>query len=228
MSKIPEIEKINVIESYDSIAETFSGTRYKAWPSTIKFVTGLPAGTRCLEVGCGNAKNMIRNDIDMIGVDSSKNLIDIGIAKGKKVEICDGCDLRFKDNEFDSVFSIAVLHHVSSRERRNRFICEMMRVCKPEGDIMIEVWATSEPKFEKSRIVHINPTEDKNPTENTDRLVSFVSKIDNMPYDRYYHFFTESEFKELINDACHDTKCLDGKIHFENHNWVFTGKVGRK
>jgi len=219
----PLIEKTNVIDSYDRIAQTFSGTRYKAWPSTVRFVSDLPFGSRCLEVGCGNAKNMIRDDIDMIGIDSSEKLIDIGLAKGKRVEVGDGCDLRFKDDEFDSVFSIAVLHHVSNHNRRIRFVSEMIRVCGSDGNVMIEVWATSEPKFATSHV--IQPDFADSSEENTDRLVSFMSKTDNMRYDRYYHFFTETEFGDLIENTWYKTKHLRGKIHFENHNWVFIGKV---
>lgn len=227
IKEIPSIEKINVVDSYDNIAETFSGTRYKAWPTTVKFVMGLRPSTRCLEVGCGNTKNMIRDDIEMIGIDSSKNLIDIGKARGKKVELGDGCDLRFKDGEFDSVFSIAVLHHVSSDHRRIKFVSEMMRVCAIGGDIMIEVWATTEPKFETSKVIRVNSDEHTSDesSEGTDRLVSFLSRTDNTVYERYYHFFTESEFRRLIDEVRCSNKRLNGKIHFENHNWVFIGKV---
>ena len=213
------IEQTNVIDTYNIIADTFNGTRYKPWPSVVKFITDLKPGTKCLEVGCGNAKNMFRDDIDMIGIDSSQKLIDIGLIKGKNVYLGDGCDIKYNDNFFDSVISIAVLHHVFTEERRIKFIQEMIRVCKPDGIIMIEVWATSDPKFETS------PKLDDKNANNNDRMVSFMSKNDRKSYDRYYHFFTQEEFKMLIKNSSFQNKHIEGKIHLESNNWTFQGKI---
>jgi ubiquinone/menaquinone biosynthesis C-methylase UbiE len=223
----PSIERYNVIDSYDRIADTFSGTRYKAWPSTIKFIKHLKSGIRCLEVGSGNGKNMIRDDIDIIGIDVSEKLVEICRKNGKQVEVGDGCNIRFTDNAFDAVFSIAVLHHISSFERRRRFISEIIRVCKGEGEVMIEVWATSEPKFKTSKAVE--SVESVESVDTNDRMVSFFSRTDGKSYDRYYHFFTEEEFRELIDNTIISTddgiKCLEGLIYGESDNWIFVGRV---
>ncbi len=37
--------------------------------------------------------------------------------------------------------SVAVLHHLSTIERRQKAISELIRVTKPGGKIFIEVWA---------------------------------------------------------------------------------------
>ena len=48
---------------YDSVAESWNGTRYKAWPRVEAFVrrqhAGLPVGSvLVLDLGCGNGKNL--------------------------------------------------------------------------------------------------------------------------------------------------------------------------
>jgi len=230
-NNVPNMEIENVIKTYDNISVTFDGTRYKAWPMTIEFVNTIPKNSTCLEVGCGNGKNMFRNDINMIGIDTSNELLKIAKNKGKTVSYGDGCSIDFKDDSFDSVFSIAVLHHVSSHQRRMLFVSEMIRVCKLNGTIMIQVWATTEPKFKKSKQI-IRDSENDEKYSNHDRLVSFLSKTDNKTYERYYHFFEKEEFANLINDVndkCkHYNKMLKGDICFEKDNWIFIGKVINK
>jgi len=229
---IPDIEANNVIKTYDNISTTFDGTRYKAWPMTIEFVNKIPKGSICLEVGCGNGKNMFRNDIDMIGIDTSNELLKIAKNKGKTVSYGDGCSIDFKDDTFDSVFSIAVLHHVSSSARRMLFVSEMLRICKVNGSIMIQVWATTEPKYKKSKLLtNDTNTNNKDKYADHDRLVSFLSKTDNKSYERYYHFFEKEELSELIdnvnNTYKHYNKMLKGNIYFEKDNWVFIGYIAK-
>lgn len=52
------------------------------------------------------------------------------IFPGLKFVQGDGCDLPFADQEFDLVFSSAVLEHVGSFERQKKFIAEAMRVSR--------------------------------------------------------------------------------------------------
>ena len=76
MESIPEIEKKYVVDSYNKIANSFSETRYKAWPSTVRFIQSLPVNSKVLEVGCGNGKNMlVRDDVQIQGCDISNELI---------------------------------------------------------------------------------------------------------------------------------------------------------
>ena len=52
------------------------------------------------------------------------------IFPGVKFVQGDGCDLPFADNEFDLVFSSAVLEHVGCLDRQKKFIAEACRVSK--------------------------------------------------------------------------------------------------
>lgn len=49
---------------------------------------------------------------------------------GIRLVQADGRDLPFPDGSFDVGFSNAVLEHVGSREQQQRFVSEMLRVCR--------------------------------------------------------------------------------------------------
>lgn len=219
---IPELEADNVVNVYDTIAKKFSHTRYKAWDTTIDFINSLDHDTKTLEVGCGNGKNMnLREDILFFGCDISEGLQTICLNKGLQVIKCDGCDLKYEDDFFDSVYSIAVLHHMSNDDRRLKFISEMVRVTKDKGKIFFQVWATSEPKYLLSKTVFDKESDDYN---ELDRLVIF--KDNGKEYERYYHFFTKEEMERIIDlfNEKHSEK-ITGEISFTKNNWIFTGII---
>jgi len=173
-------------------------------------------------VGCGNGKNFSGefSHIQFEGTDICPNLLKICKERGYKVKLSDGCDLPYIDDEFDHVFSVAVIHHLSTLERRVKFIREMVRVCKKGGRIMFQVWATSSPKFESS--FDVEETDDPR-----DKYVLFKVRKENEDNEfdctnrRFYHFFDEAEFGDLIEAVPE----IDGMISFERDNYIFEGVV---
>jgi ubiquinone/menaquinone biosynthesis C-methylase UbiE len=217
---LPAVETIN-IEAYQNVAEKFSLTRHKIWPSTLRYLEsiedigqGQGRVQRVLEVGCGNGKNFTQDfaHIEFEGTDVCQNLLKICEDRGFKVRLSDGCYLPYEDNSFDHIFSVAVIHHLSTPKRRDKFISEMVRVCKPGGRIMFQVWATSSPKFKSSGEVEMT-------TDPNDRYVLF--KVDNDHTNRrFYHFFDEDEFKTLVS-----SHSIDGEHSVEVDNHIFDGIV---
>eukprot|EP00201_Polytomella_parva_P014001 CAMPEP_0175054522 /NCGR_PEP_ID=MMETSP0052_2-20121109/9552_1 /TAXON_ID=51329 ORGANISM="Polytomella parva, Strain SAG 63-3" /NCGR_SAMPLE_ID=MMETSP0052_2 /ASSEMBLY_ACC=CAM_ASM_000194 /LENGTH=460 /DNA_ID=CAMNT_0016319227 /DNA_START=358 /DNA_END=1740 /DNA_ORIENTATION=+ len=60
------------------------------------------------------------------------------------VFLADGLALPFRDESLDAALSIAVLHHLSTRQRRIDFLKEMARVLRPKGRAVVTVWATKQ------------------------------------------------------------------------------------
>ena len=83
----------------------------------------------------------INHSIFKIGSDYSQELLQVAKSRGREVVACDNLALPFRDNCYDALISIAVIHHFSSYERRVQAIREMARIVKPNGRIMIYVWA---------------------------------------------------------------------------------------
>ena len=55
--------------------------------------------------------------------------------------VCDNLRLPYRDNAFDAVVSIGVIHHLTTQRRRTAAIAEIARVLRPGGRVMFYVWA---------------------------------------------------------------------------------------
>jgi len=140
-----DMEKKHVYDVYERIAPHFSNTRYKPWPKIQKFLEDLPEGSLNCDVGCGNGKylGVNKNKIINIGTDRSWNLLGVGrsIDKDYQSFFADSLSLPVRPSLFDSVISIAVIHHFSTRALRLHAIAEFIRILKPGGKLLIYVWA---------------------------------------------------------------------------------------
>jgi ubiquinone/menaquinone biosynthesis C-methylase UbiE len=79
----------------------------------------------------------------MIGTDRSHNLITCAKEKdvGSEVFSADSLRLPMRNECVDYVISIAVVHHFSTPQLRIQAITEMKRIIRPNGIILIYVWA---------------------------------------------------------------------------------------
>ncbi|XP_061916312.1 probable tRNA methyltransferase 9B isoform X1 [Entelurus aequoreus] len=149
------LERDHVHSVYDKIAPYFNDSRYKAWPKVRQFLLDQPPGSIVADIGCGNGKYLdINKEVFKLGCDVCRPLVDIAWSRGHEVQMCDGLHLPYRDGCFDAVLSIAVIHHLSTKERRIRAIKEMARTLRAGGRIMIYVWAMEQKrrKFEKQDI----------------------------------------------------------------------------
>ena len=83
-------------------------------------------------LGCGSGKYLSLNPmIFNLGNDRCKALTELAREKdNQEVLICDNLALPYKDDCFDAVLSIAVIHHIATTERRVRAIRELARVLR--------------------------------------------------------------------------------------------------
>ena len=127
---------------YDTVATHFSHTRHSPWPRVEAYVRSLQPGCRVLDVGCGNGKYMaVNTTLRMTGCDISERLIAICQQKGLDAEVGDCQQLRWRDGEFDCVICVALMHHLSSEERRLQALREMLRVLRVGGELLVTAWA---------------------------------------------------------------------------------------
>ena len=147
-SKPGILEKKYVAETYDKIAPHFSDTRYKPWPNVCNYLNDLPAQSVVVDVGCGNGKYFVVNpELMVFGTDVSRNLLKIAMEKPNiSVAHADSLLLPFRDNCFDHLISIAVIHHFSNDALRKAAVEELVRIVRPGGTLLITVWAFEQPK----------------------------------------------------------------------------------
>ncbi|BFZ15045.1 hypothetical protein BsWGS_18084 [Bradybaena similaris] len=156
-----KLEHQHVHQVYDNIAEHFSGTRYKPWPRVAQFLLDVPPFSLVADVGCGNGKCLgINKNIFEIGSDYSSNLASICRSRGFETCVADVTNLPLRSGVFDVVLCIAVIHHMSTNERRMKAVSEVIRVLRPKGKALIYVWAM-EQDYEKTPSKYITNSRQK-------------------------------------------------------------------
>ncbi len=192
---------------YDKIAIHFDKTRYSVWKCVSQFLNLLPKNVFIADIGTGNGKNArYRNDINVIGNDISENLLKI--AKDKNSNNNDfikanGIKLPYRNEIFDAVISIAVLHHVDSYDDRIKFIQELLRITKINGSILISVWANEQ--IIKPKWINI---------KDHDYIIPWHLK-NNIIENRYYHLFSKDEIELILNKFN-----ISYKLGYEMDNWI--------
>ncbi|XP_036149316.1 alkylated DNA repair protein alkB homolog 8 isoform X2 [Monomorium pharaonis] len=246
------LENSYVHKVYDEISNHFSETRHKRWPNVTKFLESLEEGTLLLDVGCGNGKYLYGNqNVYKMGCDHSSGLMDICHKRGFEVLQCDCLYLPYRDDSVDAAISIAVIHHLSTWERRQRAISEMIRVLRPNGKCLIYVWAMEQrknstdslylkygkknsqkevEKIDRSGINHERISEchltlpiHENRTNfaHSDMLVPWKKKSGEC-FLRYYHVFREGELTKLCTEI---PAAVIKEVYYDQGNWcVFLKK----
>jgi ubiquinone/menaquinone biosynthesis C-methylase UbiE len=131
--------------NYNLISDDFSRTRNKFWEEMTFIADYAKDNDRILDLGCGNGRLselFSGKKIEYYGADFSEKLIEIARKRYPELnfQVSDALNLPFPDGFFDKVFSIAVLHHIPSKEFRAKFLKEIKRVLKPRGIVVLSVW----------------------------------------------------------------------------------------
>ncbi|KYN14939.1 Putative methyltransferase KIAA1456 [Trachymyrmex cornetzi] len=148
------LEQAYVHEVYEQCAE--KTTQSKHWPRVYQFLQELEPGALVCDIGCGNGKYLsVNHSVFKIGVDRCKRFTDIAREKENEVLICDNLALPFREESFDAVLSIAVVHHFATTERRVHALKELARVLRIGGRLVISVWAMEQKhrKFESQDVL---------------------------------------------------------------------------
>ncbi|XP_013376992.1 PREDICTED: probable tRNA methyltransferase 9-like protein isoform X1 [Chinchilla lanigera] len=151
-----QLEKQHVHDVYKSTAPYFSDLQSKAWPRVRQFLQDQKPGSLIADIGCGTGKYLkVNSQVHILGCDYCGPLVEIARNRGCEVMVCDNLNLPFRDQGFDAIISIGVIHHFSTKQRRIRAVKEMTRILAPGGQLMIYVWAMEQKNrhFEKQDVL---------------------------------------------------------------------------
>ena len=196
------IEEMYVKNVYNKIASEFDTTRYRPWTCVEEFLNTIPKGSIIGDIGCGNGKNMLyRKDCLNYGCDFSESLVNICLQKNLNVICGDILNIPYKNDSFDYTICIAVIHHLSTVEKRKKAIEELERVTKKGGKILVLVWAFEQEEQSRRKFT------------TQEIFVDWRDKQQNLLGKRYYYVFQKNELESLV-----DEKKVE-KSFYEKGNW---------
>jgi ubiquinone/menaquinone biosynthesis C-methylase UbiE len=201
-----------VKKNYQEIAAEYDRTRRKTttplWQKMDEYARKVSSGNRILDVGCGNGKllEFLPANIDYLGIDSSKKMIEISASRfpGKKFKTADILELqKLNETDFDEIFCIAVIHHLPGQDLRIRALQNMAEKLNPGGKIIITAWNLwSQKKFRKLLFKNLAlKLLGGNKMEIGDIVFDWKGSNKQTASKRYYHAFTKKEFKKIIKKA---------------------------
>lgn len=187
---------------FNEIAESFSESRSQLWPEIEELKEYIRDEERVLDLGCGNGRLIElfeSRKIDYIGVDFSEKLIEMAKKKyGDYFKMADILILPFSDSYFDSIWSIAVIHHIPSEEMRLRALQELWRILKKEGKVIMTCWNLYQSQYLKLLLKFtLRKVFKKSALDFKDILVPWK----NSSVERYYHAFTKRELRKLFVES---------------------------
>ena len=220
-------EEAHVHQVYEQIASHFSSTRYKPWPIVERFLRDLADGSVGLDVGCGNGKYLAVNpNVFIVASDRSNNLVKIATQHQPHTSIvADNLTLPHPNSSFDFAISIAVIHHLSTSNRRVQAVAAILEILQPSinnqgggsqnhgGKALIYVWALEQKHSRRGW----------KEGDKQDVMVPWVMKQkptaesseESKTFNRYYHLYRQGELEHDIAEA--GGRVLESG--YEKDNW---------
>ena len=115
------------MDYYNQIAEGYEELHKEEQLKKLKIIKeNFDFGESILDVGCGTGFCLDEINVKRkVGIDPSEELVKIGKKKGRNVSIGRAEEIKFKDDEFDSVICLTAAHHFTDIQKG---FSEMKRV----------------------------------------------------------------------------------------------------
>jgi len=222
---VPLATKASVRRTYEDIAEDVEERRQTPWTDVIEFEKALPRNQTILELGCGsgrNAAHFAEAGHRVIAIDFARGMLGRAATRAKENSVAGSVNLvqadvtapPIKDSSVDVCLYIAALHHLPTRQERIGSLEQVRRCLKPNGEVLISVWAFEQRRFQRILERHKLKQEGFG-----DVLIPIESK-GGQAIRRFYHLFIEGELDQLVADAG-----LSIRQHFKSHDNYFVVAV---
>jgi tRNA (uracil-5-)-methyltransferase TRM9 len=170
-----------------------------------RFMAALAPGAIGLDIGCGNGKYLpLNSDVFIVASDRSTNLVTIAKKhKAHTAVVADILDLPHPRGVFDFAISIAVIHHLSTPERRVEAVATILEVLRPPtspedkeggGKALLYVWALEQSGSRRGW----------DEGHEQDVMVPWVLKAkgrEEKTFQRYYHLYRRGELEGDVERA---------------------------
>ena len=162
---VPALELQNVWALYECIAPHFSATRVALWPAVRAFLDALPPRSLLLDLGSGNGKYLAPAGAQghvALGCDVAQALLrecagrvgGAGPGHAGQLFRADGASsaqrLPLRRGAFDGALCVAVMHHLSSPERRRACLLALASALRVGGTAVVTAWALEQAEPERT------------------------------------------------------------------------------
>lgn len=128
--------------------------RGSLWGGATQDLPGVPAGSRVLEIGCGNGKtlsSMLPREWNVTALDFSRHAVTMSRelcsgASSFDFMVADTMHLPFKKTSFDAVFAIHIIGHLPGPERK-LLPHDLENILKPDGILFFSDFSTGDFRF---------------------------------------------------------------------------------
>lgn len=113
----------------------------------MRFLKSLPPHSWGADIGCGNGKYLITVNKEklplapILASDSSSRLLEVVRDRGFDAVVANLLSLPYRPNTLDFFICVAVLHHLSTPQRRLEGLKSLASILKVGGLGLIQVWA---------------------------------------------------------------------------------------
>lgn len=188
-------------DTYNQISEQFSASRSRIWPDLKPYLQGISPGSSVLDLGCGNGRLLLGlpAQVNYLGIDQSSSLLEKAKEFHPKNKFVEGDILSQKTWEklpqYDYIFCIAVLHHLSTYSEHLFVLQQIKNHLKPNGKVLLTVWNLWQPKYLKYHFT----TSSLNLKHKTKNIKALYIPFQGVP--RFHFAYTTPYLKKLISSS---------------------------
>jgi ubiquinone/menaquinone biosynthesis C-methylase UbiE len=154
--KNPHLNEENILAPGREAWNNEYGRKGILWSGLTHDLPQLPAGSRVLELGCGNGKTLpvlIGKGWNVTALDSSQKAVTMSRSLVKELSpaeimVADARTIPVKNAIFDAVFAIHVIGHMHESDRKE-IAFEITRILKPGGIVFFCEFSTEDVRFGK-------------------------------------------------------------------------------
>jgi tRNA (uracil-5-)-methyltransferase TRM9 len=204
--------------TWDAISESFDRTRRTPWRQCVDFLQNLKPTDVLVDCGCGNGRHLLPGASCCtwaIGIDISRKLLCLVQRKAQEKGIenisllhSDLIHIPLQDHSADAALCIASLHSIQGRDRRGEALCEIYRILKPNGTMLVSVWSRWQDRYRKYFLKQFF----LRTREFGD--IDILWRQHNLNIPRFYHLYSKNEFvRELRQAGFIVDSTEDARIH---------------
>ncbi len=188
-------------ETYNNIADQFSGTRDYLWEDLKALEPYVRSNTTVIDIGCGNGRLyqlFAKSQCFYVGVDQSEGLIKMAKQKFSDAQFLlqEMSQLDLADDTYDQAWLMASFHHLSDQKTRVETLLKIKKSLKQNGEIIMLNWNMSG-EWVQNKVAKGSYTK----VGEKGYIVPWRDGSKHNYGDRFYYDFSIKEIEELAKEV---------------------------